>query len=186
MINLKKACMIASAFAVLAPAAVYSAPQLAKDIVTDKNGNQVVSSNGNCVVTKWDSSYDNCHGALLTKEQRTVYFDFNKSTLNAKEKAKLNEVAKIIKGAKEVESVDIVGFADKIGTSSYNQKLSTKRANAVKAYLATKGLKTRKVSVEGKGENTSVTKCDEKGDRAELIACLAADRRVEIKLNVKK
>src|SRR5689334_11541542 len=96
----------------------------------------------------------------LTREQRTVYFDFNKSTLNAKEKGKLDEVSKILTASKEVESVDIVGYADKIGKPSYNKRLSTRRASTVKSYLAAKGLKTRKVRVEGLGEANSMTHCD--------------------------
>jgi OOP family OmpA-OmpF porin len=115
-----------------------------------------------------------------------VYFDFNKSTLNRAEKTKLDEVSKIIVESKEVESVDIVGYADMIGKASYNKKLSQKRADTVKSYLATKGLRTRNVSVRGLGATNSKTTCKESLERAELIKCLAADRRVEIELNVKQ
>ena len=73
-----------------------------------------------------------------------------------------------------------------IGKPSYNKKLSQKRAATVKSYLAAKGLKTKNVVVEGLGEANSLTHCDAKLPRKELISCLAADRRVEIQLNVKK
>jgi OOP family OmpA-OmpF porin len=192
MINLKKASLLAAVGMMLAPAAF--ADTNFHDVVHDTRGNVVTSTNGNCVITKWESNRDECNGKIvhkdirsrLTKEQRTVYFDFNKSTLNNKEKTKLQEVSKIIVDSKEVESVDIVGYADMIGKSSYNKKLSTKRAQTVKSFLAAKGLKTRNVRVEGLGEANSVTHCDSKMERKALIACLAADRRVEIELNVKQ
>lgn len=191
MINLKKASLMAAVGVMLAPAA-FAATASYHDVVHDARGNIVLSTNGNCVETQWESRTNACTGkgkdirSRLSKEERTVYFDFNKSTLNQKEKAKLGEVSKIILDSKEVSSVDIVGYADMIGKSSYNKRLSTKRAQTVKSYLATKGLKTRNVRVEGLGEANSVTHCDPKMARNELIACLAADRRVEIELNVKQ
>jgi len=193
MINLKKASLLAAAYMMLAPAAVFAHTMNsdAHDVVRDARGNVVTSTDGNCVITKWKSGTDECRGhrsivGRLTREQRTVYFDFNKSTLNEKEKHKLNEVSKMIVDSKEVESVDIVGYADQIGKPSYNKALSKRRADTVKAYLASRGLKTHKVRVEGLGETNSVTHCDSKMDRKDLINCLAADRRVEIELNLKK
>lgn len=190
MISIKKASLLATVGVMLVPAASFAATTY-HDVVKDARGNVVTSTNGNCVETQWESSVNECGGKVrritsrLTKEQRTVYFDFNKSTLNAKEKAKLDEVSKIIVDSHEVESVDIVGYADMIGKSSYNKKLSVKRAQTVKSFLSTKGLKTKNVRVEGLGEANSLTHCDSKMARKDLIACLAADRRVEIELNVK-
>jgi outer membrane protein OmpA-like peptidoglycan-associated protein len=186
MINLKKACLLATVGAMLAPAAM--AADYAKDVVKDKRGNVVMNTFNNCVVTKWDAASDECRGGSrtdlhkLSREMRTVYFDFNKSTINAKEKAKLDDLSKLVKGAKDVESVDMVGFADKIGNASYNKRLSTKRAETVKAYLAAKGLKTRKVRVEGMGDTKPVTNCNH-SDRKQQISCLAEDRRVEVQFN---
>ncbi len=190
MMNFKKASLVA-AICVLAPFAASAGEY--KDVVKNTNGHTVRSTNGNCVVTKWDASYEECGlnknditGKLLTKEQRVVYFDFNKSTLSKQETKELNEVSKIIAASKEVESVDIIGYADSIGATSYNQKLSAKRASTVKSYLAKKGLKTNNVKVEGLGEG-SKAKCEHlnaKGKASkELIACLAEDRRVEIRVN---
>lgn len=191
MMNLKKASLLAAVSMVLAPAAF--AADAPKDVVKDSRGNIVHSTNGNCVITKWDAASDECGGMakrdltkILTKEQRTVYFDFNRSTINSTEKKELDEVSQILAASKEVESVDIVGFADPIGNAAYNKRLSTKRADTVKAYLAKKGLKTRNIRVEGLGESATA-KCGtpEAGKKAskELIACLAPDRRVEIQLN---
>ena len=186
MINLKKACLLATVGVMLAPAAVFAGDH-AKDVVKNTHGNLVKNTFGNCVITKWDAEADQCkHQLVLTKEQRTVYFDFNRSTLNSKEKAKLNAVSNIIKRSKSVASVDVVGYADMIGDSSYNKRLSTRRARTVKSFLASKGLRTRNVRVSGKGESGSVTSCDNNMERKALIACLAEDRRVEIFLNYVK
>lgn len=187
MNNFKKACLAAAVSVVIAPAAFAGAYQ---DVVKDSHGNVVMNSFNNCVLTQWDSSRNECTGSRadlrrLDKEMRTVYFDFNKSTLNSKEKAKLDELGKLIKAAKDVESVDMVGFADKMGNPGYNKRLSQRRAETVKAYLAAKGLKTRKVRVEAMGDTKPVTSC-EHSERKQQIACLAEDRRVEIEFNFVK
>lgn len=194
MINAKKA----SLYATLGGALLISAAATAGDrsmhqeAVRDMNGSSITSTNGNCVVTKWTTSANDCRMSIpgdvrkLSREQRTVYFDFNKSTLNAKEKAKLDSLAKVITASKAVTSVDIVGYADQLGKPAYNKALSNRRAETVKSYLASKGLKTRKVRVEGMGEEKPVTDCDAGAERSALISCLAADRRVEIELNFVK
>lgn len=167
-----------------APAAMASSMPQAS--VIDAQGRAVMDARGNCVLTKWESNESACGSLSLSKEARTVYFDFNKSSIRGSEKAKLDSLIHAIKGAKGVSSVDIVGHADRIGKSSYNSKLSRKRAEAVKAYLWHHGIKTRKVDLKAVGDKQSVTHCDPKLKRAELIACLAADRRVEIELNYAK
>jgi len=184
MTTLKKASLLATIGLLLVPAAVSASSEI-KSVVHSTNGNVVRSTDGNCVITQWDAKSNEC-GMQITEEMRNVFFDFNKSTLNAKEKAKLDTVAKLIKGSKEVASIDIVGYADKIGKPSYNKALSAKRAAAVKNYLAAKGLKTRKLTVESFGDTKPVTNCSSSMAKADLISCLAEDRRVEIKLNLKK
>lgn len=186
MITLKKACLLATVSLMLAPASVFAADAV-KDVVKDKNKNIVRNTFGNCVITKWDAANDECAGKpAISKEMLNVYFDFNKSTLNAKEKNKLDNVSKLIKESKEIETVDIAGYADSIGKNGYNKKLSAKRAQTVKSYLSKRGLKTRNLSVESYGETKPVTNCDANLARADLINCLAEDRRVEIKLVMKK
>jgi outer membrane protein OmpA-like peptidoglycan-associated protein len=194
MIKAKKACLLATlGGALVLPAAAMAASSgLYHNPVHSSNGKVVYNTFSNCVVSTFTSpASGECQELLgdvrrLTKEQLTVYFDFNRSTLNANEKAKLDSLAKVIGASKEVSSVDIVGYADMIGKPEYNKALSNRRAQTVKSFLATKGLKTRKVRVEGMGESKPVTSCDETSARSELISCLAADRRVEIELNFVK
>jgi OOP family OmpA-OmpF porin len=80
----------------------------------------------------------------------------------------------------------VEGHTDRLGTAEYNDTLSLKRAEAVKAYLVnTGGLDAAKVTAVGKGESTPVTSPDTcKGNKrsAGLVACLRADRRVEIEV----
>jgi OOP family OmpA-OmpF porin len=110
-------------------------------------------------------------------------FDFNKADLRAEGKAKLDKLASDIKGIK-LEVIIAVGHADRFGTDAYNQKLSEKRAEAVKAYLVGKGVEPNRVYTEGKGEKQPITKADQcKGPKSKkVVDCLQPDRRVEIEV----
>lgn len=189
MINLKKIALIATVSAVIAPAAFAENQR----VVPNTHENITRNTFNNCVLSTFTSANNECTGEMakpdvrnLSKEWRNVYFDFNKSTLNKTEKAKLDQVSKVILDSKEVQSVDLAGYADVVGNAAYNKRLSLKRAQTVKSYLATKGLKTRNVKVEALGETKPVTSCgyDDAGKATkDQIACLAEDRRVEILLN---
>lgn len=110
-------------------------------------------------------------------------FDFDKAVLRPEGKDKLDKLANDIKGIK-LEVILAVGHADRFGSDPYNQKLSEKRAEAVKAYLVGKGIEANRVYTEGKGEKQPVTKPDQcKGAKSKkVIDCLQPDRRVEIEV----
>jgi len=110
-------------------------------------------------------------------------FDFNKATLRPEGKAKLDDVANKSKSL-VLEVVIAVGHADRIGGAAYNQKLSEKRAAAVKDYMVSKGIPANRVYTEGKGSKQPVTKPGQcKGAKsAKVIACLQPDRRVDIEI----
>ena len=110
-------------------------------------------------------------------------FDFDKATLRPEGKAKLDDLMSKIKDIK-LEVIIAVGHADRFGTDKYNQKLSEKRAEAVKAYLVGKGMEANRVYTEGKGKKQPITKAGEcKGAKSKkVIACLQPDRRVEIEV----
>lgn len=110
-------------------------------------------------------------------------FDFNKATLRNEGKAKLDELVTKAKAIK-LEVIIAVGHADRIGSEAYNQKLSEKRAAAVKAYLVSKGIEANRVYTEGKGKKQPVTKAgDCKGPKSKkVIDCLQPDRRVDIEV----
>ena len=110
-------------------------------------------------------------------------FDFNKADLRPEGKAKLDKLVGDVKGIK-LEVILAVGHADRLGGDAYNQKLSEKRAESVKAYLVSKGIEANRVYTEGKGEKQPVTKADQcKGAKSKkVVDCLQPDRRVEIEV----
>ncbi len=169
---------ILAAAGTLALAASANAGTNFKEVVHSTNGEVVHSTNGECVLTNFDGS-DACGTADY--ELRTVYFEFDSAMLTPAAKAKLDTLAGSLT-SRHVQSVKIVGFADKIGTTGYNQKLSQRRAAAVSKYLAAKGIKVAgKAEVRGLGETESKSDC--KGVKGnELKACLWRDRRVEVEI----
>ena len=103
-----------------------------------------------------------------------AFFDFDKSVLKAEGKAKLDDLVGKVKGI-NLEVIIAVGHTDSVGADAYNQKLSVRRAEAVKAYLVSKGIETNRVYTEGKGEAQPVADNKTKEGRAK-------NRRVEIEV----
>jgi OOP family OmpA-OmpF porin len=84
-----------------------------------------------------------------------AFFDFNKAVIKAEGKAKLDDLVGKVKGV-NLEVIIAVGHTDAVGADAYNQALSVKRAEAVKAYLVSKGIEKNRVYTEGKGEKQPV------------------------------
>ena len=103
-----------------------------------------------------------------------AFFDFDKSVLKADGKAKLDDLVGKVKGV-NLEVIIAVGHTDSVGPDAYNQKLSVKRSDAVKAYLVSKGIEKNRVYTEGKGEKQPVA--DNKS-----AAGRSKNRRVEIEV----
>jgi OOP family OmpA-OmpF porin len=110
-------------------------------------------------------------------------FDFDRAALKPEGKAMLDDLTRVLQGAK-YEVILAIGHADRIGSAAYNQKLSVRRADAVKKYLTDKGIAPNRVYAEGKGETQPLTKpADCKGKQGKaLIACLQPDRRVDVEV----
>ncbi|PIQ10241.1 MAG: hypothetical protein COW70_14020 [Hydrogenophilales bacterium CG18_big_fil_WC_8_21_14_2_50_58_12] len=113
-------------------------------------------------------------------------FDFDKAVVRAEGKKELDD--KVVAGMKahpEVELLLVTGHADRIGSNKYNQKLSEKRANAVKGYLVEQGIDAKRVNAVGKGESmpnpdaSTKTQCKHMPAK-KLIKCLQPDRRVTV------
>src|SRR5947208_12256127 len=104
----------------------------------------------------------------------TVHFDFDKAELKPDGKATLDELASKVRGI-NLEVVIAIGHADMIGSDAYNQKLSVRRAEAIKAYLVSKGIEPNRIYTEGKGEKQPVA--DNKTTEGR-----AKNRRVEIEV----
>ena len=110
-----------------------------------------------------------------------VLFDFNKSVLTPADRAKLDDLAGKV-SALNLEVVIAIGHTDPLGSSEYNQKLSVRRADAVKAFLVPKGVDPNRIYTEGKGETQQVKACPKSMSRPARIKCLAPNRRVEIEV----
>ncbi len=114
--------------------------------------------------------------------QADTLFDFDKAVLKPAGKRAIDDLATKI-GALNLEVVVATGYTDRIGSDKYNDRLSQRRAQAVKAYLVSKGIESNRIYTEGKGKRNPVTTgC--KGVKATkaLISCLAPDRRVEVEV----
>jgi len=103
-----------------------------------------------------------------------AFFDFDKVVLKAEGKAKLDDLVGKVKGI-NLEVIIAVGHTDSVGSDAYNQKLSVKRSDAVKAYLVSKGIEKNRVYTEGKGEKQPVADNKTSAGRSK-------NRRVEIEV----
>jgi len=167
-----------------------------QDAAYDKRNSFIVDSKGDCVRTKWMGGDDPCNPAApaptpvappapqmpsVSLEQRTIYFDFDKSSLTAEATAKLDNLANIINGSSAIADVRIHGFTDQFGTSDYNKKLADARAASVKNYLDGKSRLASTIGdIKGIGKSAPEQGCNALKKRDEKIACMAKERRVEI------
>jgi len=103
-----------------------------------------------------------------------AFFDFDKYVLKPEGRAKLDDLVSKIKDV-NLEVIIAVGHTDSIGTVAYNQKLSVRRAEAVKAYLVSKGIEKNRVYTEGKGKSQPIADNRTAEGRAK-------NRRVEIEV----
>ena len=108
----------------------------------------------------------------------TELFAFDSAELRMPQ-ARLDEIASALSRHAEVNDIVITGYTDRIGSGSYNQKLSERRAVAVKTYLASKGVDAARLKAQGKGEADPVVSCNDR-QRPALITCLEPNRRVEV------
>ncbi|NHZ36299.1 outer membrane protein OmpA [Massilia rubra] len=117
-------------------------------------------------------------GPVVTSEKVSfsadALFDFDKSVLKAEGKSKLDDLGSKLQGV-NLEVIIAVGHTDSVGTDAYNQKLSIRRAEAVKAYLQAKGIEANRIYTEGKGETQPVA--DNKSAEGR-----AKNRRVEVEV----
>lgn len=101
-------------------------------------------------------------------------FDFDKSVLKPEGRRVLDELVEKVQGI-NLEVMVAIGHTDSIGSEAYNQRLSERRANAVRAYLTSKGIENDRIATEGKGELQPVASNKTKAGRAQ-------NRRVEIEV----
>jgi len=111
-------------------------------------------------------------------------FGFDSAALTAEGRSNLDQLLSRVQEASHIQDIMITGYTDRIGDERYNLALSQRRAEAVRDYLATHGVPPAAMQVSGRGDADPVVQChDKKRDR--LIACLAPNRRVELKGSAK-
>ncbi|MSQ72622.1 MAG: OmpA family protein [Betaproteobacteria bacterium] len=103
-----------------------------------------------------------------------VLFDFDKSAIKPEGRSKLDDLVGKLK-AVNLEVIIAIGHTDSIGSDRYNQKLSVRRAESVKAYLISKGIAANRIYTEGKGEKQPIASNKTKDGRQK-------NRRVEIEV----
>lgn len=108
----------------------------------------------------------------------TELFGFDSATLQMPQ-PKLDEIAAALATNENPSEVVITGYTDDIGSATYNQKLSERRAVAVKSYLVGKGTDAQRIKTEGLGEANPVVVCKDKVLAARIM-CLEPNRRVEV------
>lgn len=182
---------------------------LADDSAYDKNSKPVYDSQGDCVRTKWQGDTDPCAPPppppipkpvakpvpapapepmpVVSLEQRTIYFDFDKADITPDAAVKLEELAKIVNDSKAIADVRVHGFTDQFGSDDYNLILASKRAAAVKDYLDGRSrLAATLAEVKGLGKSSPEAGCEATNGRDAKIACMAKERRVEIEFKSEK
>ncbi|KQN51533.1 hypothetical protein ASE98_22390 [Pseudomonas sp. Leaf48] len=119
--------------------------------------------------------------AVVVKEEtiviRDVHFQFDKATLTESDKQVLDKIATRLKAEAPTAQLTVTGHTDSVGSDTYNQKLSDKRAHSVVEYLIESGVpRSNFVSVVGAGESQPVADNSTADGRAQ-------NRRTEIKIN---
>ncbi len=113
----------------------------------------------------------------------TELFEFNKATLTDPAKKTLDaEVVAKLKDFGQIRYIIVNGHADRLGSVQYNLKLSERRADAVRAYLVSKGADASLVETLGFGKTSPAKSCPDQKDRKALIECLAPNRRVVVEI----
>lgn len=198
MKKLNKVAVLFASAALAAPLAALAQTPTAEELKAANGSDQWRASDG----TPWKNgtneycwrdsgwtpatAYPGCDGAAKppppppapTSEKVTfaadAFFDFDKAVLKPEARAKLDDLVSKTSGI-NLEVIIAVGHTDSIGSDAYNQKLSVRRSEAIKAYLVSKGIEKNRVYTEGKGEKQPVADNRTREGRAK-------NRRVEIEV----
>eukprot|EP01030_Chromulinospumella_sphaerica_P006242 gene6242-6102_t len=123
---------------------------------------------------------------VKVKLEADSLFGFDQDSLQSDGKQALDKLLQELKTV-NVEAIQITGHSDRLGSKAYNQKLSTKRAEAVKNYLVQiGGIPDNKVTATGVGSSQPDTQpgdCKGSKPTQALITCLRVDRRVEVEVS---
>ncbi len=109
-------------------------------------------------------------------------FDFDSAKLKPEGIAAVDELASNLKRAKAIDVITVIGYTDRFGSVAHNRDLSRRRAQAVADALKQRGVDPVHFDVRGAGSTAPVVMCPGP-KKAAVIACLAPNRRVEIRVS---
>jgi OmpA-OmpF porin, OOP family len=95
-------------------------------------------------------------------------------------------VSNLMRMKDAIDSVLVIGYADRLGSVQRNLRLSERRAEAVKSYLSAQGIDAALIQTEGRGSEDAVVECPGSKATQALIQCLAPNRRVEVIAQARK
>ena len=140
-------------------------------LVCDEAGKLIVSKDGynskivdlkisNEEFTSIDVMLDPIEKIIVAEkiELNTIYFDFDKSNIKAEAAFELDKLVQIMNKYPEM-TVNIESHTDSKGPSSYNQRLSERRAKTTSQYVISKGIDSSRLISTGKGESSPVVDC---------------------------
>lgn len=114
------------------------------------------------------------NGMVMVLPESTFRFPFDSAELSQKNRELLSRIAGILLVSKGY-GLSVFGYTDDLGSAEYNQKLSLRRATAVRDYLVQAGLNPSIVNVKGYGKTSPIVPDTDAESRAK-------NRRVEIAL----
>ncbi len=124
-------------------------------------------------ITLGTSKVEVTTGQVVIKEQ--VFFDTGKATIKSESLPLLDEVASALLLNTDITLVEIQGHTDNVGNSETNQRLSQRRAQAVRDYLVSKGVDRKRLQATGYGSEVPL-------EDNETAAGRAANRRVQFEI----
>jgi OOP family OmpA-OmpF porin len=105
----------------------------------------------------------------------TIFFDFAKAILKPESYPELDRIVDVMKSQSGI-TIEIAGHTDNVGSEQANQKLSERRAEAVRSYLVSKNISSTRITSVGYGESRPIVSNDDEKDGREI------NRRVEFKI----
>ena len=119
-----------------------------------------------------------CDFSVTLENDQT--FEFGKAALRISAQKRIDsEILSKLRSCGKIDIILVTGNADRLGSQQYNQMISDRRAQAVAAYLTSKGVSAPTETL-GMGKTQAIKTCSDRLRRKELIDCLAPNRRVVV------
>jgi outer membrane protein OmpA-like peptidoglycan-associated protein len=112
-----------------------------------------------------DAKVERVGEGIVVEFSDKVLFGFDRADLNSSAKKNLNKLYSVLQDYPDT-NIEIQGHTDNVGTDSYNQDLSVRRASAVSSYLTTRGISSSRLTIKGYGETAPGYPNDTEENRA--------------------